>query len=110
MKKTIEQIATVAAFGPISILDPNAALKGIMIGTINPVAVPALTIAGIFFLIINLLAGAYVVRHWGQLFGRDPNVYEDVDAVRWLRMIVILVPLLVLTFRLSIELVGLWIN
>ena len=81
-----------------------------MIGTINPAAVPALTIAGIFFLIVHVLAFAYVFRHWRQLFGRDPNVYEDVDAVRWLRMIVILVPLCFLTFRLAAGLVGIWIN
>jgi hypothetical protein len=81
-----------------------------MIGTINPAGVPALTIAGIFFLIVNLLAFAYLFRHWRQLFGRDPNVYQDVDAVRWLRMIVILIPLFVLTFRLTVELVGLWIE
>ena len=110
MKTTIEQIATVAAFGPISILNPETALKGIMIGTINPAGVPALTIAGIFFLAINLLAFAYLFRHWRQLFGRDPSVYQDVDAVRWLRMIVILVPLFILTFRLTAELVGLWIK
>ena len=110
MKKTIEQIAIVAAFGPTSMLDPKSALEGIIIGTINPAGVPALTIAGIFFLAINLLAFAYLFRHWRQLFGRDSSVYQDVDAVRWLRMIVILVPLFILTFRLTAELVGLWVN
>ena len=106
----MEQIATVAAFDPICVLNPKAALKGIMIATINPTGVPALTIAGVFFLTVNLFAFAYIVRHWRQLFGRDPNVYEDVDAVRWLRMIVILAPLFILTFRITVELVGLWIN
>lgn len=110
MTKTIEQIAAVAAFDPISVLNRQAALKGIMIATINPAGVPALTIAGTFFIIINLLAFAYVVRHWRQLFGRDPNIDQDVDAVRWLRMIVVLIPLFVLTFRLTFELVGLWIK
>ena len=81
-----------------------------MIGTINPAAVPALTIAGIFFLSVHVLAFAYLFRHWRQLFGRDPDVYQDVDAARWLRMIVILLPLFILTFRLAAELVGFWID
>jgi hypothetical protein len=39
-------------------MKPKAALKGIMIAFIDPAALPALRIAGTFFLIINLLAGA----------------------------------------------------
>ena len=59
----------------------------IMIALIDPAARPALTIAGIFFLIINLLAGAYIVRHWRRLFGRDPRVEGDRDATRYLQIV-----------------------
>jgi hypothetical protein len=81
-----------------------------MIALIDPAGRPALTIAGIFFLIINLLAGAYIVRHWRRLFGRDPGVDGDRDATRYLQVVVITVPWLILTGRLAVELVGLWID
>jgi hypothetical protein len=82
----------------------------ILIGLINPAARPALTIAGAFFLIINLLAGAYIVRHWRRLFGRDPSVDGDRDATRYLQVVVITIPWLILTGRLAVELAGLWTN
>ena len=82
----------------------------IMIALIDPAARPALTIAGIFFLIINLLAGAYIVRHWHRLFGRDPRVDGDRAATRYLQIVVITIPWLILTGRLAVELVGLWID
>ena len=81
-----------------------------MIAYINPAALPALTIAGILFLIIHLLAGTYVVRHWQQLFGPDPNIDGDRSATRSLQVVVVTIPFLFLTFRLITELVGLWIN
>ena len=81
-----------------------------MIAYINPVALPALTIAGMLFLIINLLAGTYLVRHWQQLFGPDPSVDGDRSATRSLQVVVVTIPFLFLTFRLVAELVGLWIN
>jgi hypothetical protein len=84
--------------------------KEILIGLINPAARPALTIAGAFFLIINLLAGAYIIRHWRRLFGRDPRVDGDRDATRYLQVVVITIPWLILTGRLAVELVGLWTN
>jgi Na+-driven multidrug efflux pump len=79
-----------------------------MIALIDPAARPALTIAGIFFLIINLLAGAYIIRHWRRLFGSDPRVDGDRIATRYLQVVVITIPWLVLTFRLAIELIGFW--
>jgi hypothetical protein len=82
----------------------------ILIGLINPAARPAFTIAGAFFLIINLLAGAYIIRHWRRLFGRDPRVDGDRDATRYLQVVVITIPWLILTGRLAVELVGLWTN
>ncbi len=80
----------------------------IMIALIDPVARPALTIAGIFFLIINLLAGAYIIRHWRRLFGRDPRVDGDRNATRYLQIVVITIPWLILTGRLAFEIVGFW--
>jgi len=80
----------------------------IMIALIDPVARPALTIAGIFFLIINLLAGAYIIRHWRRLFGRDPRVDGDRNATRYLQIVVITIPWLILTGRLAAEIVGFW--
>lgn len=79
-----------------------------MIALIDPAARPALTIAGILFLIINLLAGAYIIRHWRRLFGRDPRVDGDRDATRYLQIVVITIPWLILTGRLAAEIVGFW--
>ncbi len=81
-----------------------------MIALIDLAARPALTVAGTFFLIINLLAGAYIIRHWRRLFGRDPNVDGDRDATRYLQVVVITIPWLILTGRLALELVGFWIK
>ena len=81
-----------------------------MIAFVNPTAVPALTMAGIFFITINLLASAYIIRHWQLLFGPDARVDGDRAATRALQVIVLTVPLLFITFRLVFELVGLWIK
>ena len=79
-----------------------------MIALIDPAARPALTVAGVFFLIINLLAGAYIIRNWERLFGRDPRVDGDRVATRYLQVVVITIPWLILTGRLAVELVGFW--
>jgi hypothetical protein len=79
-----------------------------MIALIDPAARPALTIAGIFFLIINLLAGAYILRHRRRLFGPDARVEGDRNATRYLQVVVITIPWLFLTFRLVAEVVGFW--
>lgn len=81
-----------------------------MIATIERAAVPALRIAGTFFLIVNVLAGVYIWRHRRRLFGRDPRVEDDTDAAREARMDVILIPWLYLTTWLVVELIGLWIR
>ena len=80
----------------------------LMLAYINPAAIPALTIAGIFFLIVNLLAGVYVVRHWQPLFGLDSRIDGDRPATRYLQVVVISIPLLFLTGRLIWTLVDLW--
>lgn len=81
-----------------------------MIALIDPAARPALTIAAIFFIIVNLLAGAYIVRNWGRLFGQDPSIDGDRKATRYLQVMVITIPWLILTGRLIFEVVGFWIN
>jgi len=86
-------------------------MKGIiMIAYVNPAAVPALTVAMIFFLVLNVLAGVWLVRHRRVLFGRHDHVDGDRRATRYLQVIVLCIPLLFLTGRLLVELVGLWIK
>ena len=79
-----------------------------MIALVDPVAVPPLTIAGIFFVIVYLLAGAYVWRYRRGLFGPDEGVDGDRKAARYLQVVVICIPLLFLMGRVLVELVGLW--
>lgn len=86
-------------------------MKGIvMITTVNPVAVPALTVGGIFFIIIYILAGVYVWRHRREWFGPDASIDGDRSATRYLQAVVICVPLLILSGRVLVEIVGLWIK
>jgi Na+-driven multidrug efflux pump len=81
-----------------------------MIAVIDPAVRPALTAAGIFFIIVNLLAGAYIIRNWGRLFGQDSDVEGDKKATRYLQIVVITIPWLILTGRLIIEVVEFWIK
>jgi hypothetical protein len=79
-----------------------------MIALINPSALPALRFAGTFFLIINILAIVYVFRNRHRFFDRDPNVDDDIPAVRKLRVEVILIPWLFLTTLILILLIKFW--
>jgi hypothetical protein len=81
-----------------------------MLTVINPVALPALRIAATIFLIINLLGGAYIFRNRQRLFGKDPNISEDIEPVRKLRVEVVLIPWTVLTLFLLILLIYLWMQ
>lgn len=81
-----------------------------MLAAINESALPALRIAGALFLVINLLAMAYVMRNRRRLFGRDPRVENDVPAVRHLRVEVILIPWLFVTTVLFVTWLSLWFN
>ena len=86
-------------------------MKGIvMIATVNPAAVPALTIGGILFVIFYVLAAVYVWRHRQEWFGPDASVDGDRKATRYLQVIVICIPLLLLTGRVLFELIGLWVK
>jgi len=79
-----------------------------MLAAINPVALPALRIAATFFLLINLLGGAYIFRNRHRFFDQDSNVDNDIPAVRKLRIEVVMVPWLVLTTLLVVLLINLW--
>ena len=85
-------------------------MKTMILAVLNPEGLPTLRIGGALFIIINLLAGAYVVRHWRTLFGPNPNADGDFDAVRYLRIVGVAAPLLVLTFRLLVIEIGFWFN
>ena len=84
--------------------------KEILIGVIDPAALPALRIAGGMFLIINLLAGAWAWRHRRQLFGPDTTATGDQSATRQLQVLVLGIPWLFLTFRLLSAWVETWIS
>ena len=80
-----------------------------MLALINPVALPALRIAATFSFIIYLLFGAYIFRNRHRFFDRDPNVANDVPAVRHIRVEVVLIPWFVLTTLILILLIRFWI-
>ena len=82
--------------------------KEILIGLINPAALPTLRVAGALFLIVNVLAGAWAWRHRRQLFGPDSNVDGDRPAIRQLQAVVLGIPWLFLTFRLLYIWVETW--
>jgi hypothetical protein len=53
-----------------------------MIAVIEQAGVPALRVGFTFAVIIFLLAGVLIFRRRHQFFDRDPNVENDVPAVR----------------------------
>jgi hypothetical protein len=82
-----------------------------MLSLINPVALPALRIAGAFFLTVNILAFIYFFRNRHRFFDRDPTVDGDeIPAARRLRVEVILIPWFFLTTYLLVLLIVLWIE
>ena len=82
-----------------------------MLSLINPVALPALRIAGAFFLTVNILAFIYFFRNRHRFFDRDPTVDGDeIPAARRLRVEVILIPWFFLTTYLFVMLIVLWIE
>jgi hypothetical protein len=80
-----------------------------MLAAINPVALPALRIAATFFLIVNIVGGTYIFRNRHRFFDRDPNVDDDIPAMRKLRVEVVMLPWLTLTTLLFILLIYLWV-
>jgi hypothetical protein len=81
-----------------------------MLAQINPAALPALRIAGAFFLTVNILAFVYFFRNRHRFFDKDPNIEGDIPAVRKLRVEVILVPWFFLTTYLLVLLIYLWME
>ena len=80
-----------------------------MLAQINPTVLPALRIAATFFFIVNLLGGWYIFRNRHRFFDRDPNVDEDIPAMRKLRVEVVMVPWAVLTTLILILLIAFWL-
>ena len=80
-----------------------------MLATLNPEGLPALRVAGALFLVINLLAGAWLWRHRRQLFGPDSTAPGDRPATRYLQAVALGIPWLFLTFRLLYCWVATWI-
>ena len=80
-----------------------------MLAQIDPSVLPALRIAATFFLIVNLIGGTYIFRNRHRFFDRDPNVDDDIPAMRKLRVEVVMLPWLALTTLLFILLIYLWV-
>lgn len=80
----------------------------IMLALINPAALPALRVAATFFLLINVLGGTYLFLNRHRFFDRDPNVDNDIPAVRNVRIEVVMIPWLVLTTLILILLISFW--
>ena len=79
-----------------------------MLSLINPAALPALRIAATFFLIINLLVGAYIFRNRHRFFDKDPNVDEDIPAARRIRVEEVMMVWGALTILILVTLIILW--
>ena len=80
-----------------------------MLALINPAALPALRIAATFFFIMYLLGGAYIFRNRHRFFDRDPNVDNDVAAVRKVRIEVVAIPWFVVTTLILVLLISFWL-
>jgi hypothetical protein len=80
-----------------------------MLALINPAALPALRIAATFFFLLYLAGGIYIFRNRHRFFDRDPNVDNDIPAVRKVRIEVITIPWLVLTTLILVLLISLWL-
>jgi hypothetical protein len=80
-----------------------------MLAQIDPSVLPALRIAATFFLIVNIVGGIWIFRNRHRFFDRDPNVDDDIPAMRKLRVEVVMLPWLALTTLLFILLIYLWL-
>ena len=80
-----------------------------MIALINPAALPALRFAATFFFLIYLGIGAYIFHNRHRFFDRDPNVENDIPAVRKVRIEVVAIPWLALTTLILILLIRFWL-
>ena len=80
-----------------------------MLALINPAALTALRIAATFLFLVNVAGGTYIFRNRHRFFDRDPNVDNDIPAVRKMRVEVIMIPWFVLTTLILILLIGFWL-
>jgi hypothetical protein len=80
-----------------------------MLALINPAALPALRIAATFFFLIYLGFGVYIFRNRHRFFDRDPNVDNDIPAVRHVRIEVVAIPYLAVTTLVLILLIRFWL-
>jgi hypothetical protein len=80
-----------------------------MLAFIDPSALSAPRTTAIFFLIIDLLAGAYILHNRRRLFGKDPDVDGEIKPVRNLREKVVVIPWIVFTTLLIAGLIRLWV-
>jgi hypothetical protein len=87
----------------------NSTFNEITLALINPAVLPALRTAATFFLMINLIGGTYIFRNRHRFFDRDPNVDNDIPAVRKVRIEVVAIPWLVLTTLILILLISFWL-
>ena len=81
----------------------------ILLALVDPAVLPALRIAGTAFLIMNLIGGAYIFLNRHRFFDRDPNVDNDITAVRHMRIEVVLIPWLFVTAVILILLISFWL-
>lgn len=77
-----------------------------MLGLINPAALPALRFAAEFFTLVYLAGGAYIFRNRHRFFDRDPNVDNDIPAVRKVRIELVAIPWFCLTTLILILLIS----
>ena len=80
-----------------------------MLAVINPEALTALRIVATFFFLVNLLGGAFIFRNRHRFFDRDPNVEDDIPAVRKFRVEVVMIPWFALTTLILVLLIGFWL-
>jgi hypothetical protein len=81
-----------------------------MLALINPAVLPALRIAAMFFLIINLLGGMYIFHNRQRFSVKIQIDRRTLSPVGKLRVEVVLIPWCVLTLFPLILLIYLWIE
>jgi hypothetical protein len=79
-----------------------------MLALIKPEALPALRTAGTVFLVIFLLGGFYIFRNRHRFFDKDPDVDEDMPAVRKIRFEEVMMVWGGLTLLILVILIKLW--
>jgi hypothetical protein len=84
-------------------------MKTMILAAIDPAVLPALRIAATFFFTIYLLGGAYIFRNRHRFFDPDPNVDNDIPAVRHVRVEVVMIPWFSVATLILILLISFWL-